>query len=187
MIRVTLRNTICALAAGTAAAFAASPQTPGSVPISALRACAAIDATGSRLDCYDRLAGRSPTPTPTPTPPPRTPARLAPRPAVAPTGAAASVVAPTPASAPNASFGLYALEHPAPPKAAALVGIKVVAVADHDDGSQTVTLAGGQLWKLDSADPLLAAGDAVTIRRAALGSFLMSTPTGRTHRVRRLR
>jgi hypothetical protein len=51
----------------------------------------------------------------------------------------------------------------------------------------TVTLDGGALWELvDDSDPLLAVGDTVTIKRAALGSYLMSTPTKRTHRVRRL-
>jgi hypothetical protein len=50
----------------------------------------------------------------------------------------------------------------------------------------TVTLEGGQLWELDEGDPLLTVGDTVDIRRAALGSFMMETPSKRTHRVRRL-
>ena len=51
----------------------------------------------------------------------------------------------------------------------------------------TVALEGGAVWELDDgADPLLAAGDRVTIHRAALGSFLMETPAKRTHRVHRL-
>jgi hypothetical protein len=54
-------------------------------------------------------------------------------------------------------------------------------------GHMTVTLEGGQLWELlDDVDPLLAAGASVTIVRAALGSFLMQTPSKRSHRVRRL-
>jgi hypothetical protein len=55
------------------------------------------------------------------------------------------------------------------------------------NGHSIVTLDGGQLWELDEADPLLATGDSVTIKRAALGSFLMTTGSGRIHRVRRLR
>ncbi len=51
----------------------------------------------------------------------------------------------------------------------------------------TVALEGGALWELDQDDPLLAAGNTVTLTRAALGSYLMRTPTGRSHRVRRLR
>jgi hypothetical protein len=51
----------------------------------------------------------------------------------------------------------------------------------------TVTLEGGASWQLlDDGDALLAAGDTVTITRAVFGSYLMSTPTKRTHRVRRL-
>jgi hypothetical protein len=50
----------------------------------------------------------------------------------------------------------------------------------------TVSLAGGALWVLDDADPLLTVGETVTITRAALGSYLMKTPSQRTHRVRRL-
>jgi hypothetical protein len=49
-----------------------------------------------------------------------------------------------------------------------------------------VLLDGDALWELDEADPLLAVGDVVTITRAALGSYLMQTPTRRLHRVRRL-
>ena len=41
-------------------------------------------------------------------------------------------------------------------------------------------------WELEEPDALLASGDAITIRRAALGSFLMNTAQGRTHRVHRL-
>ena len=55
------------------------------------------------------------------------------------------------------------------------------------NGHPTVALEGGQLWELDDRDALLANGDAVTIRRAAFGSFLMTTSTGRTLRVHRLR
>ena len=53
-------------------------------------------------------------------------------------------------------------------------------------GRTTVALEGGQLWELDDPDALLAAGDTVSISRAALGSFMMLTPAKRTHRVRRL-
>jgi hypothetical protein len=50
-----------------------------------------------------------------------------------------------------------------------------------------VALEGGQVWELEEADPLLAVGDTVTLRRAALGSFMMGTPAKRSHRARRLR
>jgi len=56
-------------------------------------------------------------------------------------------------------------------------------------GHPTVTLEDGAVWELDdsdSGDPLLSSGDLVTIRRASLGSFLMETPSKRTHRAHRI-
>jgi len=41
------------------------------------------------------------------------------------------------------------------------------------------------VWSFTAADALLRAGEAVTIRRASLGSFLMTTPSHRTYRVQR--
>ena len=63
---------------------------------------------------------------------------------------------------------------------------RVTGVGRSVSGRMTVSLEGGALWELFEADPLLAAGDAVIITRATLGSYLLRTPTGRTHRVRRL-
>jgi hypothetical protein len=62
----------------------------------------------------------------------------------------------------------------------------VVNVGSSPNGHQTATLEGGAVWELLDPDPLLATGDAVTIRRASLGSFVMETPSRRTHHVRRL-
>jgi hypothetical protein len=50
-----------------------------------------------------------------------------------------------------------------------------------------VHLGNGQTWTLDDGPVLLRAGDTIVIKRAALGSFLMTTPTNRVYRVRRLR
>jgi hypothetical protein len=55
------------------------------------------------------------------------------------------------------------------------------------EGKIQADLDNGQAWELDEADPLLAPGDAVTIRRATLGSYLLITPSKRSHRVRRTR
>jgi len=139
--------------------------TDAPVPASALKACASIASPAPRLACYDELARRPAAPT-------EAPARLE-----APT---------TPAAAPGHSFGLYAAEHPLPTTATSL-SAKVLALGASANGHPTVALEGGQLWELDGPDALLAGGDAVTITRAALGAFLMTTPQGRTHRVRRLR
>jgi hypothetical protein len=64
---------------------------------------------------------------------------------------------------------------------------KVIALGTSYGGNATVKLEGGQLWELlDGADPVLAEGQTVTIGRAALGSFLLTTAAKRTHRVKRL-
>ncbi len=149
----------------------ASAQTPGSAA-----ACASIEDPTQRLSCYDRAAGRPAAPHAPPVP-------------AAPAASAAAVAAPAaaaPAAANPQSFGLYQAEHPTPPPAASTITGTVVSVSTSPSGRATVTLEGGQLWELVDSDPLLAAGDVVTIRRAALGSFQMTTPSKRTHRVHRL-
>ena len=99
-------------------------------------------------------------------------------------GAGAAAAAATPPA--KDSFGLYAAEHPVAPAPASSVTLKVVGTGASAGGHPTVSLEGGQLWELDEADPLLHAGDQVSIKRATLGSFLMTTPSGRTHRAHRL-
>ena len=138
--------------------------------------CASIEDPTLRLSCYDRAAGR----------PPAVPGASV---AVAAPAAASSAAAAVSTVAPPVNpqpFGLYKAEHPAPPPPASAITGRVVALGTSSSGRATVTLEGGQLWELADSDPLLAAGDAVTIRRAALGSFEMTTPTKRTHRVHRL-
>ena len=152
----------------------------GSVSAAALQNCALISTAPERLACYDKLAGRAPQV--------GTPAPVASGVAVAAAGtaAAAAVVAPKPPPPAADSFGLYAAEHPAAPAPAATLSAKVVGLGSSAGGHPTVALEGGQLWELDEADPLLAHGDLVTIKRAALGSFLLTTPKGRVHRAHRL-
>lgn len=170
---------------------AAAP--PADLP-AGLQACAAVTADAARLSCYDRLAGRGVSPAPaapaSPPSPERAASALATPTAAASEPASARPAAPAPAAVPapsgGRSFGLYAAEHPPPPPVAKSMSARVVGVGTGADGHMTATLEGGELWELDDADPLLAAGDTVTISRAAFGSFLMQTPSKRTHRVRRL-
>jgi hypothetical protein len=146
-------------------------------------ACAAIEDPGQRLACYDKQAGRAPVPTPAP-PPASAPSSNfglpPPRPAPAP------APAPPPAPSPQ-TFGLYSAEHPLPAVDPSLTA-NVTQLGSDSNGRSTVSLEGGQIWELlDEADPVLRVGESVTIRRAVLGSFQMTTPSKRTHRVRRLR
>jgi hypothetical protein len=163
-----------ALSAGAAAT---------SVSETALRACAGLDSDADRLACYDHLAGRSVSRAAA-----TVPGHSATASAPAATAAAASAPpAPTPPSA--HTFGLYAAEHPKPPPVAAAASLegRVVSVGSSAGGHMTVLLEGGALWELDDADPLLAAGETVTVTRAVLGSYILHTPSHRSHRARRLR
>jgi hypothetical protein len=174
--------------------LASAAQPAATPPSQALAACAGITDSAERLACYDRLVGRGAAPA--------APASTAaaPQPAAAAAPAAAAVPAPAPApsvapAAPGAaaaappspqSFGLYSAEHPKPALSPSLEA-RVVALGKSADDHTTVSLDGGARWELlDGADALLAIGDTVTIKRAALGSYLMSTPTKRLLRVRRL-
>jgi hypothetical protein len=211
----TRPTSLVLIALGLTAVSIAAAAEPSSNPSpAALQACASIADTAARLACYDQLAGRSapnaqaatpqeaPAPTsqqaPAPTakqapgPPPATPhqSSLAPSATAssAPTAPPAAGSAASAAAPPSSqTFGLYSAEHPKPAPAAKTFESAVVSLGKSANGRPTVLLDGDALWELDEADPLLAVGDVVTITRAALGSYLMQTPTRRLHRVRRLR
>jgi hypothetical protein len=148
----------------------------------ALKECATIRGPTERLACYDQLAARTAPPTVTPSA--VTPSAITPS---APVGTGASPAAQqAPVATSKESFGLYAAEHPKAPKSDSSHTAKILELGMSSSGRPTVALEGGELWELDAADPLLAEGNSVIIKRAALGSFLMTTPSGRTHRVHRL-
>jgi hypothetical protein len=152
------------------------------VPMSVLKTCANINEPLKRLACYDHVAER-------------------PSGAMASTGSAASGTSKAPAApaasappstsaaaSPKETFGLYSVEHPAPPPAAEmLITAKVISLGSNSRGHSTVTLEGDQVWELDSADPVLATGQTVTVKRGTLGSFILTTAAGRLHRVHRIR
>jgi len=148
----------------------------------ALAACAAIAAPEARLACYDRLAHAAAAKAPAPASAPTATSSPSPAPATAAAPAAASAGA----ALPKESFGLYSAEHPTPPPATDTLQARVQSFGRNANGRPTVALAGEGLWELDDSDPLLAVGDTVTIKRASLGSFILTTPGKRTHRVRRL-
>ncbi len=167
-----VRGLLCAMMFATLAIPALASAQCTEELVAELKACARIGAPTERMVCFNQLAERA-----------MSPAIASPGSA----GTAASPVAP-PARAisPKKSFGLYAAEHPAPPKTEPSHMGKIVVLGMSSRGRPTVTLEDQELWELDAADPLLAEGNSVTITRGAFGSFILTTPTGRVHRVLRL-
>jgi hypothetical protein len=141
----------------------------------ALTHCAAIASDNDRLACYDALASGHPrggVQPPSTTPP------AAPQ--------AAQPAAPPPA---KEDFGLSTVQKEKKQpvqKQIESISASVTGLGTSSIGRMLVYLDNGQSWELDSADSLLAAGDKVTIERGALGSFLLTTPSRRTHHARRL-
>ena len=152
----------------------------------ALAPCIGISSSADRLACYDKLAGRVSAPK-------AAPVAAAPAPAAAAPAAAATSVAaaPAPAAAPTAEdFGLSKVQKAAssssPPEIKSVTA-KIAGFGHSPNRRTQVTLDNGQVWEYeDDPDSLLTIGDSVTIKRAALGSFILLTPTKHSHRVRRI-
>jgi len=125
-----------------------------------MHACTTILHPGERLSCYDRVAATQP--------------------AWSESDSAAAQAQ---------SFGLLLGSQPAPPQARGgeLESITAKVRSSTRDSMRIlfVTLDNGQVWRINSRDPLLRPGDAVTIRRAVAGSFTMTVPSRRPVKVRR--
>jgi hypothetical protein len=150
--------------------------------------CAAITAPDARLACYDALSHRNadassatarvPVTAPQSPQSPQSPQVSLTAPASPPPSAAA-------AEDPK-NFGLSpAQQH------VASVGIKseeaqIVGITPGEPGHATIVLDNGQSWNVLDDDGWLSNGSKVTIKRAALGSFMMRTPSHHTYRVRRI-
>lgn len=131
-----------------------------------LKVCASIKRNPERLACFDRVM-----------------AALA-------AGKNASATLPVAA---EQSFGVIANKEPAPQVEDAQrgdlesVSANIKSFGRDAQGSLVIHLDNGQSWRqIDDKDSLLKKGDAVTVRRAALGSFQMVVPSGRSFKVRRV-
>ena len=148
-----------------AAAMADEP--PTRIP-QELRSCVAIPRNTERLACFDRGIE-------------------------ALRGTDTTSAAATPSA--ESSFGLFAQapaeSNAATPSRAPLDALeaRVAAITAGADGSAVIVLDNSQSWRQisGSATLLLKVGDPIVIRRAALGSFQMTTPNGRSAKVKRLR
>lgn len=141
--------------------------------------CGAIPAAARRLACYDAVAqGKAPESAPAPevSVARSEPGRSEP----------ASRVDPGSASA-GSDFGIVKRKPSVEPSRPEQITAVVAGLTTNQPGTVSVSLDNGQSWTLRDADPRLQTGDTVTIRRAALGSFLMTTPSHRSYRVQRTR
>jgi hypothetical protein len=157
-----------------------------------LARCASIAAADARLVCYDGLAGRqgaaaSGTPAPTPASPaaaPRAPADRVAVPAPAAPAAAAAAAAPAAPAAPAAAsapaatdgaatFGLSNAQLHVAPVGPESIQAKVLRITEDRSGNAQVVLDNGQIWASLDPDLRVGPGDVVTIRRAALGSYVL--------------
>jgi hypothetical protein len=164
----------------------------GGSNVEAAIACTKIEDDGARLACYDLRLGRAP-------PPPRAPQAAGPQtpeaPAVASVAAPASVQASSIPVRPEDNFGLTAEQRDA--RASSVEKTeridRIMAIVQSakmtTSGRLLVTLDNGQQWVQVEPSRLqpFFEGDEITIRKAALGSFLASGPkSGTGVRIRRI-
>jgi hypothetical protein len=149
----------------TSVGIAGADEPPaGKVPAE-LRSCVGIERNIERLACFDR--------------------------------GVAALMGTANATAPSAesSFGLVAsaprveaARNPEVSEDLKKLTAKVTALSTAKDGSVVLTLDNGQVWRqLSGGQLLIKVGDEVQINRAALGSFQMLVPTGRSGKVKRVR
>jgi len=138
--------------------------------------CAAIAAPDARLACYDTLAHR--------------PVEKIPQAAVTPPASSAPAQTPV-AAVPNPAdprnFGLDPTRQHTTDLGPKSIAAHIAVVSANQMGQTTVVLDNDQTWTVIENDGRLASGDAVTIKRAALGSFLMRAPSNHTYQVRRIK
>jgi hypothetical protein len=101
--------------------------------------------------------------------------------------AAQPVVAPVDAATATENFGLSASQlHTADQGPKAIQAHITQTIVDQNRRG-FVVLDNGQTWALTEGEMLLDSGEAVTISRAALGSFMLSSASHHSYHVRRVR
>lgn len=83
-------------------------------------------------------------------------------------------------------FGLPATNRVGSPAIEAIEA-KVVGIGRSASARPTLALDNGQVWEVDASEPPLDVGQTVSIKRASMSSFLLTTPRKRSYRARRVR
>ena len=142
--------------------------------------CAAITPADARLACFDALAVESASRGPSAISKAQPPVRAATPP---------DSTAPAAASNDPKAFGLSApkMRPISPGPAAIKARVSSMSASQPGIGHPLITLDNGQTWAFVEAvnDARLVPGASVTIKRAALGSFLLTTASQHTYHVRR--
>ena len=146
--------------------------------------CATLPARDARLDCYDALAHQlSSKAAPTAA---QVPASLP-----APSTAASPAVTQAPPAAVVAgdpkNFGLTAVQQHTADVGPQMITANISNLSSNQKGDTFMLLDNGQTWSVAENDGWLATGQAVRIKRAAMGSYLMLIPSNHSYHVRRLK
>lgn len=162
----------CLCLAAIAAAPALAQEEPRSGVLDAVYACAGISEESARLACYDAAVGRMR--------------------AAQDSGTLVAVDRQQVAEIEREGFGfsLPSLSNlfrgrsgateAAPIEQISELELEIARVTMRRDGTALITMTNGQVWsQIDNESPRnLRAGGSVTIRRATMGSFLMSVAAG---------
>ena len=194
----------CSIALACIALLVRPPPTAAQSLEEALKSCAAEADDQKRLACYDRsmaaqLAPSSPAAKPAatgaaatppvassvgaaPVPAPGAPA-VAAAPAAAPGAAGAGAAAASEFGVRSGPLAVHRSDNEPKEITAAVIGIQ-----QRGSGVRVLALDNGQSWvENDVTDLSLNIGDRVRIRAAALGSYMLYTPTKRFTHVTRIR
>lgn len=175
-----IKHALCLLSLAAAAGATA-------VRAQDLAHCAAIAAPDARLACYDALAHRPVKPAVSGA------AKSSAVAAEKPSALAAensSAAAPASAAAISAqdpnNFGLSLAQQHMAFAGPTSIKARVEAINSGPNGQTYIVLDSGQTWTMGENDGWLSKGDAVTIKRAALGAFLLTAPSNHSYHVRRV-
>jgi hypothetical protein len=118
---------------------------------------------------------------------PRLPPAAATAAATPAANAAANAAAPVDPAAATRNFGLSAAQLHTADQGPQAIEAHIARIIVDQNQHGIVVLDNGQYWKLLEGEMLMDAGEAVTISRAALGSFMLTSASHHSYHVHRIR